>query len=741
MKETLKYTVWAGLLAVLIVPYFVADTMFFPYITGKAFMFRIIIEIILGLWLVLAMKDKEFRPKWSWVLGCIGIFTFVLLIADINAVAPFKAFWSNYERMEGWVTFIHLLAYFLVLASMINREKLWAWFFRITVISPVIYVVFEYFSYLKGLAGQTASSFTLSGYMGYMGLVGDRWAGPLGNPIYMAIMTFFFACFILILINHDILNKKKERNVYSKIYSGVLYFVIIAAFCLLATAVHTGVFGGSIIWWPALLLELILGLIILGIAFRQKLFQARYSGSVFFSPTVYGYGILFGTYLYIFTNASRGVLLGFGIGLLIASLLISIFERTNRVLRSVSVVVFILMLISGFVYSIFVFRDSNIYQKLHLSGIATKILDTNFVKENVTINRLLTVSLSNVNGQARQLVWPMAIKGFQEKPLLGWGQEGFNYVFNKYYDPKMYAQEQWFDRAHNAPLDFLVAAGIFGLLAYLSLFISALCLLWSRKNTMDVTERAIITGLLVGYLFQAIFVFDNLVSYIVFFITLAYIHSRFTEVVEPRKNEGYLSNIISNPEYQNYILIPGVVILTALGVWFINIPHIQANTTLIKAFRQVQSGQAATALKSFKAALAYKSLGDSEIREQLLSITPSVLKAAEIDQETKKEFFTLTIDEVQKQIALVPEDARYYILMGSLLNNIGRPDQALLFIQKAIELSPNKQTMRFELIQTLYAVGRVDDAIAEAKKAYELETNYDRAKSLYESVLKAKTAK
>ena len=63
----------------------------------------------------------------------------------------------------------------------------------------------------------------------------------------------------------------------------------------------------------------------------------------------------------------------------------------------------------------------------------------------------------------------MAIKGFIEKPILGWGQEGFNFVFNKYYDPRMYTQEPWFDRAHNTYLDWLIVGGALGLLSYLAI--------------------------------------------------------------------------------------------------------------------------------------------------------------------------------------------------------------------------------------------------------------------------------
>ena len=121
MKDILKYSIWAGIYGTLIIPFIVVNGTFFPYITGKAFVFRILVEIIFGLWLILIIKDKQFRPKWSWILGIIGLFVFILLMADINAVAPFKAFWSNYERMEGWVTFAHLFAYFLVFSSMFEK--------------------------------------------------------------------------------------------------------------------------------------------------------------------------------------------------------------------------------------------------------------------------------------------------------------------------------------------------------------------------------------------------------------------------------------------------------------------------------------------------------------------------------------------------------------------------------------------------------------------------------------------
>lgn len=617
MKDILKYSIWFGLYLVLIIPFIVANSMFFPFIVGKAFTFRIITEILFGLWLIIAVKYKEFRPKFSWILAAAGLFTFVLLLADIQAVAPFKAFWSNFERMEGFVTIVHLFIYLLVLGSMFDTEKLWLWFLRANVLSGVILAI-------TSLDKSTET----------------RFSGPLGNPIYISVYFLFILFFTLILFYKDVLRKPK-------IFSNTLFYVYLAVAVLSFFVVY---------------------------------------------------------------RTSRGVLLGALGGILIAAILIALFEKERKVIRRLSLAIVIIVMAT--VVAFLGLRQSN------------------FVKTNPTLSRLAEVSWSNVNGQARQYVWPMAIAGFKEKPLLGWGQDGFNYVFNKYYDPRMYGQEQWFDRAHNAPLDFLVAGGILGLLSYLTLFGSALYLLWFRKNHLSITERSLLTGLLSGYLFQALFVFDNLVGYLMFFTTLAYLHSRLSE---NQALHRVLDKEIGD-DYQNYILIPLVIVLVGISVWWVNVPAISANRALINSLTSMQAGRLPESLNSFKEALAYKSLGDSEIREQLLAVTPGILQSAGVDNKTKQAFFNLTLVEINKQIDRVPNDARYYILLGSFLNSTGNYSQAESIVRKAIELSPKKQTMHFQLIQALLGQGKKDEALAEAKSTYELDRNFDQAKAIYEEL-------
>ena len=91
------------------------------------------------------------------------------------------------------------------------------------------------------------------------------------------------------------------------------------------------------------------------------------------------------------------------------------------------------------------------------------------------------------------MIWQMSWEGFKERPIFGWGQENFLYVFAKHYNPKMWNQEPWFDRSHDVFFDWLVAGGAVGLLTYLSMFAALIYTLWwKRKHHFSVLERAVL---------------------------------------------------------------------------------------------------------------------------------------------------------------------------------------------------------------------------------------------------------
>ena len=128
-KQVARLVALGALFLVTLAPLIVTNSFFFPFITGKAFFFRIMVEIAFSAWVTLAFLDKEYRPRLSWTGIAVLAFVGWMFIADLFAINVSKAFWSNFERMEGWVLLIHLAAFFFVASNVLRVEKKWrAWF-------------------------------------------------------------------------------------------------------------------------------------------------------------------------------------------------------------------------------------------------------------------------------------------------------------------------------------------------------------------------------------------------------------------------------------------------------------------------------------------------------------------------------------------------------------------------------------------------------------------------------------
>src|SRR3989338_8569867 len=155
-----------------------------------------------------------------------------------------------------------------------------------------------------------------------------------------------------------------------------------------------------------------------------------------------------------------------------------------------------------------------------VGGILYTVRNTAYIQQHPIWSRIASISLSA--GATRFTIWSIALEGVKERSLLGWGQSNFDYVFERYYEPSLYAQEPWFDRVHNIVLDWLIAAGIVGLLSYLFLLATPLYyvvvrpFLHTDDRLFSVPERGILLGLMAGYFVHNLVVFDNLISYLLF---------------------------------------------------------------------------------------------------------------------------------------------------------------------------------------------------------------------------------
>ncbi len=597
-----------------VIPFIISGSILFPFITGKNFLFRVLVEIVFALWLILIVRDSEYRPKFSWLLGSFAIFTLVMGIADVFAQNPSKALWSNFERMEGFIALIHFFLYFLVASSVFHTMKQWVRYLYVWMASSVIMCVYG----LLQLAGKIT-----------INQGGVRVDGTLGNANYLAVFLMFNIFFGLFLF----LRSQNKKTV-------------------------------AWIVFPAVLLQSII----------------------------------------LYYTATRGSVLGLIGGLFVAVLLTALFEKQNPKLRKVAIgaVVALVLFVGGFV----------------------ALRNTSFVTSSPVLSRFSSLSLSEIKTQGRFYIWPMAIEGFKERPILGWGQEGFSYVFNEHYNPKMYAQEQWFDRAHNMFLDWLVAGGLLGLLSFLSILFFAFWYVWKDANaTFSFAEKSLITGLLSAYIFQGLFVFDNLIGYILFFSLMAFIHAMHggshMPIPKALEKEGPRNTFAGV-----------VVVALCAGLYFTVWIPVEAGQSLIDSLRAIQSADPVSALSQFKKALSYNTFGNPEIREQLINAQGAFLQD-KVPEKIRGEFADLVRTEYTKQFENAPKDARYYLFYGTFLRSVGLGDMAIENFKKAQELSPLKQTIMIEIGLTYMQGKDYVHALEYLKKASDLDPTYVQAKVYY----------
>jgi O-antigen ligase len=126
-------------------------------------------------------------------------------------------------------------------------------------------------------------------------------------------------------------------------------------------------------------------------------------------------------------------------------------------------------------------------------------------------------------GGTRFLLWDASQKSLSEHPYFGYGPENFSIAFQAHFNPKIllreYGNEGWSDRAHNVYYDTGVSGGYGAILLYGLFFMSLFYVLYHLRKSEVVNHKqiAILGGLIVGYIFQGLLIFDSLLSIMALF--------------------------------------------------------------------------------------------------------------------------------------------------------------------------------------------------------------------------------
>ncbi len=653
MQNIIKKVVWVCLAIIPFIVLHVADGskldviswfsgsgMFFPFISGKNIIFRILVEVALAGWAVLALSDSSYRIniKKSPIMIAYGLFIIVLLLADLFGVDREKSMWSNFERMEGFVGHIHFFAYFFVLTVMVRTltewQKMWKFF-----IAANVLVLMYAFGQLLGAKGLFFAN-------------------------YFPQAATWFSSRFQIHMSENRLDATIGNSAYFGIYCLMHFFIL------------------GMLWSQSKEPK------------RQWLYPV----------------LMFINFIGVLYSGTRGTMIGIMVGSFI-TLGIMAWKGDRKLKKIFAACILVLLVL---ISSIFVFKNSS------------------FIKSSSVLSRISSISPNDITGASRLSMWKISYAAWKERPVLGYGQDNFSYIFaRKFLPERMCNLEPWYDRSHNVFFDWLVAAGTLGLLAYLSLYGVTLWFMWKRDNHMALNEKAIITGMLAGYFIHNFFVFDNLTSYILFFALLAYITSR------TKAGGEHHGKVMFDKDQMTLLVAPLIGILLVVTFYYLNYRPLVVNKLVIEAMSIVQTDQSKTFADkvkiqqdNFMNAIAMNTLGSIEAREQFLQMAVRMgqIKIPETLPVGDKQLavgalngiLTAATKDIEASYEANKTDVRMLSIYGMFFNGVGNPAAAEKVLKDARTLAPNKQLISFDLIRSYLLQKKFDDAYKLGRSTYDL---------------------
>lgn len=379
---------------------------------------------------------------------------------------------------------------------------------------------------------------------------------------------------------------------------------------------------------------------------------------------------------------------------------------------------------------------------------------------------------------SRADVLNLGLVAFKERPLLGWGSENFSFVFDKYFRAeylRFIPESIFFDRPHNKVMDLMAGAGILGILGYFFMLFSVFSALYKRRKLWDGENRnpgffysIILASLFLSYLFQNLFYFDTICTYLIFYFMLAFINNNFSDALNFKLTER-----IKFPYYAKIILIVFLSALSLASLYEVNIKPTYASINFPLNVKY-ESSEPLRAINGYKKSIDKKTIYDKDFRlilseriililekgsaknnekemiETLVSLKPILEKDMKIPDKKYNDSFEnlarineriyifskdngalLDMEDVlKKAINFNSERPEFYLLMGELKILEGKQNEGEEYIKKMESLYPDtyeNKTLFYRFLGTAYF--KADDgkyAVENFKKAFDMDYNYKK---------------
>ncbi len=322
----------------------------------------------------------------------------------------------------------------------------------------------------------------------------------------------------------------------------------------------------------------------------------------------------------------------------------------------------------------------------------------------------------------RYIFWEQSVKGFRERPILGWGLNSFQHVFFRHYDAELLVSSGsdrpgiWSRDPHNVIYEKLASTGIMGLLAHLSLIMGSLVLLWRsyRKKRVGFYAPAVFTAMITAYFAQQLTVYDTYSSMIMLFLFFGFVnfYSHSKEI---------------KPQICGRLKLPLIMAVVAVLSGFLICngfyKPIRANYFLTWALVEEDPEMR---IKVSRAVINLSDFDRGNARYVLSRSARYYLERAFwVSKEERKEVIDFFAEELREEspsndFLIVMEKARYFAAQG----NIEEAEKALL---KASAISPRNPRPLYFLAEVEVGRGNFEKAIEIIEEFINLEPRLEHS--------------
>lgn len=440
----------------------------------------------------------------------------------------------------------------------------------------------------------------------------------------------------------------------------------------------------------------------------------------------------------LYQSETRGALLGLIGGVMLFGFLAIIKSQSRTVRRGAIGAIAAAVLFIAFVIG---FRNSE------------------FIRSHTALSRLGSiVNANDITRQSRLYAWDSSWKAFLDKPIFGYGYEHYNIAFNKYFHQEIYIDQGsqiWFDRAHNAFFDVLVTGGVVTFIEYLSLFGIALLMLYRqfRRDREGLIRFGVLMVAIVAYLFQNLFVFDTLPLYLWIVSSLAMssvvvdeheahvsvlsafvrrVRAAFqkTNTVQGSRDglvgiqRGDRMNMSVFGLEHGVVFLASLVMFVVISRFTIVIPH-NASSKAVLGLAYIRSEMVSQGMSLMLDSIALKSNYTVEIRQKFAEQAIYAERNAKVATDDKQRYLRISIDEIKKNLAAIPNDVQNHLYLISLYNIYDIYDKTVLSLiyplaKQALELSPTRPQIYYGLGQAALTQKRNEEGVRYFEQALAL---------------------